>query len=403
LFFKYTMHLHQPKIIRRVELPLSKSECNRWLILNDLFPHALDIKGLSDADDTQILKRLLLQKPAVYDCGMAGTVFRFLTARLSLLPGEHIITGSPRLKERPIKPLVDALRRLGAVIDYMEKDGYAPLKITGGGLKNSVVEIDNSDSSQFATALMLIAPALPDGLTLSCRAMGVSAPYIYMTAQQLETMGVNVRIQGNQFHIQPFRAAAAARSIAPEPDWSNASYGYGLVLMGLSSEIYFPKLRRPSFQGDAVVADYFGQLGVETIYTGGGVRIRKMMRPSMPDSIRLNLSATPDIAQTLMVASAAVGVPFEFNGLHTLRIKETDRLQAMQTELLKIGVSIDIDDSHARWKGGQVLHPPTSPFSTYNDHRMAMALSMLAARFPIEISDPDVVKKSFPNFFEVYF
>ncbi len=397
------MILHQPKIIKRVELPLSKSECNRWLILQDLFPHAFNISNLSDAEDTQILQQLLAEKPHVYNCGLAGTVFRFLTARLSILPGSHIVTGNERIKERPIEPLVDALRQLGASITYLENDGFAPLKITGKPLERNEVDIDNSHSSQFVTALMLLAPALPHGLTIRCRAMGVSAPYIYMTAQQLETIGVRIKIRGNEFRIYPFTPATLPRTIVPEPDWSNASYGYGLVLLGNSSEIYFPGLKRPSFQGDAVVADYFGQLGVETIFTGGGIRIRKYQNHQQPSALNLNLSGSPDLAQTLMVAAAAVGVPFHFSGLHTLRIKETDRLEAMRAELQKVGINIDITNDAAQWEGGQSMHPPLAPFATYNDHRMAMALSMLAALFPIEITNADVVKKSFPDFFKAFF
>lgn len=396
------MQLHQPKIVKRVELPLSKSECNRWLILRDLFPDALEIPSLSDANDTQLLASLLAKKPKIYDCGNAGTVFRFLTARLCILPGSHIVTGSKRLRDRPIKPLVDALLQLGARIRYLEQDGFAPLEITGAPLTANRVNVDNRNSSQFTSALMLIAPAIPNGMHLECRALGVSAPYMYMTAKIVETLGAKISISGSNFHIHPLAKSTAVRTVYPEPDWSNASYGYGLVLLGTQSEVYFPRLKRPSFQGDALVADYFGQLGIDTIYTGGGVRIR-MAERERPQQLRLNLSGTPDLAQTLIVAAAAIGIPFTFHGLHTLRLKETDRLAAMQTELQKVGIHIEVDDDHAHWDGKERMHPPLKPFATYDDHRMAMALSMLAARFPIDIQSPEVVNKSFPNFYRVYF
>ena len=397
------MRLHKPKLIKRVDLPLSKSECNRWLILQDLFPGTINIQSLSTAEDVVILNRLLQEKPDVYDCGMAGTTLRFLIARLSLLSGEHLVTGHPRLKERPIKGLVDALRHLGADITYTEKEGHTPVRIVGRSLEGGEVHIDNTHSSQFVSALMLIGSALPHGLSIHCKSMGVSAPYIYMTAQVMQTMGVALSIDGSTIRIKPFKKTLASKDIKVEPDWSAASYGYAMVLLGQDSEVYFPRLKQPSFQGDALVANYFAPLGVETIYTGAGVRIKKSTRCMSERSYTLNLSGNPDLAQTLVVACVGVGQTFRFGGLHTLKIKETDRLLALKNELAVVGATLTIGDDFIEWQGDETIHPPTRAFDTYNDHRMAMSLATLATLFPIDINNPEVVEKSFPRFFEAFF
>ncbi|MCH8545306.1 MAG: 3-phosphoshikimate 1-carboxyvinyltransferase [Cryomorphaceae bacterium] len=397
------MRLFQPKLIKRVPLPLSKSECNRWLILEDLFPGTINIQALSTADDVVILNRLLQDKPNTYDCGMAGTTLRFLIARLSLLPGKHLVTGHQRLKERPIKPLIDALVHLGASIEYTEKEGYAPVRIIGRPIEGGEVHIDNTNSSQFVSALMLIGAALPGGLTIHCKSMGVSAPYIYMTAQIIQSMGIKLTINAYTIRIEPFERSTSIKDVKVECDWSAASYGYAMVLLAQDSEIYYPGLKQPSFQGDALVANYFAPLGIDTIYTGGGVRIRKKNRSISEHTYTLNLSGNPDLAQTLVIACVGMGQAFRFTGLHTLKIKETDRLLALKNELAVIGANLSIGDDFIEWNGNETIHPPTRAFNSYNDHRMAMSLSALSALFPIDINNPEVVDKSFPDFFKVLF
>jgi 3-phosphoshikimate 1-carboxyvinyltransferase len=398
-----TLDLRNTPMIRKVALPLSKSECNRWLVLASLFPGKVKLRRVSDAEDTQRLRDLLRDlKAGFFDCGPAGTVFRFITARLAVEPGIHLVTGSDRLRERPIRPLVDALRSLGAQIEYTEREGYAPLEITGSPLRGGKVMVQNQESSQFVSALMLIAPFLPDGLTIQLFHPGVSAPYIYMTASILEKMGVAVQIQGSVITVSAVSdLKTEVVETEPESDWSAASYFYGTALLSQSAELYLPGLYNPSFQGDALVSDFFAPLGIQTVYTGAGVRIfhhgdvRRLDKP-----LRFNLSGTPDLAQTLIVAFSAFNQSFEFRGLHTLRLKETDRLHAIKTEMEKVGISLEITDDSCCYRGGDALKEPEVPFATYQDHRMAMSLAMLATKFPVTIENPDVVGKSFPGFWQ---
>ena len=398
-----TLDLRNTSMTRKVALPLSKSECNRWLVLSSLFPGKVRLTSLSEAEDTRLLINLLNDlKAGVFDCGPAGTVFRFITARLAVEPGVHIVTGSDRLKERPIRPLVDALRSLGAEIEYVEREGYAPLKITGTHLSGGEVSVQNQSSSQFVSALMLIAPFLPKGLIIHMSHLGVSAPYVYMTASVLEKMGIAVRVHGSVITVPSVDAVQIQSvNVQPERDWSAASYFYGLALLSPGSEFYFPGLRKPSFQGDVLVSDFFAPLGIQTVYTGAGVRIfHRGDVQRLEKILQLNLAGTPDLAQTLIVAFAAFNQPFELRGLHTLRLKETDRLQAMKAEMAKVGVVLEISEDSCSYSGGGALHAPQEHFATYDDHRMAMSLAMLATQFPVTIDNPGVVGKSFPGFWQ---
>ncbi|MCC5918703.1 MAG: 3-phosphoshikimate 1-carboxyvinyltransferase [Cryomorphaceae bacterium] len=394
------------RLKRKINLPLSKSECNRWLIISKVFKGNLRLRGLSEAEDTRLLYNLLRQpKGQIYDCGPAGTVFRFMTAYLAITPGEHLITGSDRLKERPIEPLVKALQAMGADIQYMEKKGFAPLKIKGKPLRGGTLTLDNSLSSQFVSALMLISPAIPEPLTIKICQLGISAPYIYMTANILKKVGVKVSITGSTISLEPPTQVDANRilDVFPEKDWSSASYCYGLAYLSETAEFYFPGLAIKSHQGDAQIGEYFAPLGVQTIDTGAGVRIVKKTERVRVPMVKINAAGTPDLAQGLIVALSAAKQPFHISGLSTLKYKETDRLKALQIELYKIGVELEVGVDYCAYHGNGKLHLPTDSFEVYDDHRMAMALSQISALCPININHPEVVKKSFPGFWEEVF
>jgi 3-phosphoshikimate 1-carboxyvinyltransferase len=395
-----------PKRIGRYELPLSKSEVNRWLVLQYLFPESLRITELSTAQDSQYLAQALttFDDATDIDCGAAGTVYRFLTALASVCPGTRVLRGTNRLMERPISPLVNALRDLGADIEYLGEDDCGPLKIRGKALSGGEVFLDNTTSSQFVTALMLIAPTFPEGLKIRHAGLGTSASYIYMTALILEKMGVKVKINAEFIAVEHFSGRKAPLEITAEADWSAASYAYGMALLADEVEMYLPNLRLPSFQGDSRLVEYFSHFGIESIYTGGGVRIRKAQASVvLKRPVEWDFSDTPDLAQACIVALSAFGQAFHIRGLHTLPIKESDRLKALQIELAKFGLHLEIDDTSCRFDAKTSLQAYSLPLCTYDDHRMAMALSILSMKTPISIDQADVVGKSFPGFWEVFF
>lgn len=400
--------IQSEKIVAKYNLPISKSEINRWLVLQYLLPDVVDLKAISEAEDSQILFRILQEEFRLneeIDCGAAGTVYRFLTALSALSNGSRILTGSKRLMERPIAPLVNALRQLGASIEYLDKEGFGPIAIEGKPLAGGVVDLDNTSSSQFVTALMLIVPSLPKGLEIRHSGLGTSAAYIYMTALILEKIGCKVKVLPASIQVSPPSSFKNVRIIA-EADWSAASYAYGKALLANTAEIYLPGLRLPSFQGDSRIAEYFSLFGIETIYTGGGVRLRKDKSTSvLPNRVEWNFSDTPDLAQTCIVSLAALGQPFHISGLHTLPTKETDRLRALKLELAKVGIELDITRESCSYspRSPHELHISKEPLQTYDDHRMAMSLSILAMKLPISIANPEVVAKSFPDFWREFF
>lgn len=383
----------------RIELPGSKSESNRLLILWALFPGKLTIRGLSSADDTRLLHQILANKrlQGTVDCHMAGTAYRFLTAYYAATPGAHVLlTGARRMLERPIGPLVDALRQLGADVRYVGKEGFPPLEIRGNQLTGSQVSIDGTTSSQFITALMLIGCTLPQGLRIRIQGYPVSVPYLYLTASTLWHLGLKVEIRLPEIVLYPSQPREAL--VRVEPDWSSASYWYLLALLSRRTEVYLPGLRIPSMQGDSAVRGYFDQLGVETVFLGSGIRIfKKTKSPTHP--FLLDLRDTPDLAQTLAVALAASGQRGMLTGLDTLPVKETDRLQALLNELTRCGAKAEGSTNVLH-----ILSPihlqPDQVIHTYGDHRMAMAFAPLALHKPIVIENPSVVAKSYPTFWE---
>ena len=387
-----------------VNLPASKSISNRALIIDALAGGTSPLKNLSDCDDTEVLVNALRNMPAEIDIKASGSSLRFLTAYLSIMPGTHILTGSNRIKHRPMKPLVDALRYLGADIEYVGEEGFAPLRITGQPLEGGRVEIDASVSSQLASALLLIGPALKNGLELVMQGNIVSRSYIDLTLHIMHDFGLQA--EWTDFNVistphQEYRP----HSFIVENDWSASSYWYEMMALSdnLDNEIQLTGLMDGSRQGDSVVRYLFSMLGVKTVFeekeqgVPTTVTLRKM--PSRLPRLDYDFVNQPDLAQTFVVCCAGMGIPFHFKGLSTLKVKETDRITALITEMRKLGFVIeDINDCEMRWNGER-CEPTTRPIDTYNDHRMALAFAPLCFKFPgLRINDPFVVSKSYPVF-----
>lgn len=389
-----------------VRLPASKSISNRALIIRALSGEDTPITNLSDAADTQVLLRLLETTPDTYDVGHAGTTFRFLLSHLALQPGRHVLTGSERMQQRPIGPLVDALRDLGAAITYLNREGYPPLLIETGKLtRKSHLVIPATVSSQFISSLLMVAPLLPDGLRLSLEGNIVSRSYIEMTLAIMATFGVSHSWEGQEIIVP--RQTYRMHPFEVESDWSAASYFYAIAAFADSAEITLAGLRKNSLQGDAAIAEIMEIFGVHTVFDETGAHLTKVpgLLPPMMEWDFLNC---PDIAQTVAVICAGTGVRGLFSGLETLSIKETDRIAALKTELAKIGASFVRFSPRFAKKSAKTHYyitpnetalpfdPPV--FDTYDDHRMAMAFAPLAILYKIGIRHPEVVKKSYPGF-----
>ena len=378
-----------------VHLPGSKSESNRALIMQALSRGAIKVEGLSEAEDTQTLERLLRERPAVMDVGHAGTAMRFLAAYLSFQPSDHELTGSARMCERPIGPLVDALRAMGADIHYLGREGYPPLLIFGKNAKfrDSEVELPGNVSSQYISALCMVAWQQPDGLRIRLRGPVQSRPYIEMTLEMLSRFGIQHEWVGDTISIR--RQAVRGGVFAVEADWSAASYWFCFAALDGEAEIRLHGLRQDSLQGDSVVADKMAALGVRTEWQDG-VLLLKGGGP-VADSVEWDFVDCPDLAQGMVVAAAALGVKVRMTGLQSLRIKETDRIKALQLELGKFGVSL-VEEGEV-WHLEGEFQPIENEISTYQDHRMAMAFAPLAMVCPaVTILEPEVVGKSYPGF-----
>ena len=381
----------------KIQITGSKSESNRMLLLQALFPQiALD--NLSNSDDTVAMKSGLESDNDLVDIGHAGTSMRFLTAYYSTLENqEKTLTGSSRMQERPIGILVDALRQLGADIIYLKNEGYPPLLIKGKRLTASEVRLSANISSQFITALMLIAPSLPYGLCLQLEGKITSVPYIEMTLSLLHQIGVKATFSGQHIQVFPIKDIAQATH-AVESDWSSASYYFSMIALSKDADITLSTYKENSLQGDKVLMEIYELLGVNSMIKNNTLHLQKQALGSK--LIQLDLSDAPDIAQTIAVTCYGLGVACDLTGLHTLKIKETDRLVALQKELTKLGAIIEVTDKSLH------LHKRTNPIhpnvliETYHDHRMAMAFAPLALLVPIRIQDADVVSKSYPGFWK---
>jgi 3-phosphoshikimate 1-carboxyvinyltransferase len=377
-------------------LPASKSVSNRVLIINALSGNQSTLHNLSDANDTRLMRELVNSESETIDVEDAGTTMRFLTAFFSITNKKKIITGTSRMKERPIGILVDALRTLGVDIRYLEKDGYPPLRIEGfRGQKTAHITIRGDVSSQFISALMMIAPSLPNGLTLELLGKIGSRPYIDMTKLLMKHFGVVADFKGNSIHIPPQQYKPAAYTV--ESDWSGASYWFGFTALASTAEIQLPRLHAESLQGDRAIIDIMQHLGVKAQMKGEHLVLTKSGKAQ---PIEWDFTHCPDLAQTVAVVCAASGVEGRFSGLESLRIKETDRIAALQHELRKIGADF-IEDANSIWKviPSRAL-PGRAFFNTYKDHRMAMAFAPLATKMDVEIENPSVVRKSYPTFWE---
>lgn len=386
-------------LIGTVRLPASKSISARALVVSALagspLPH-----GLSDCDDTRVLRRALADRPAVIDILAAGTAMRFSAAFFAVTEGTHVITGTERMKQRPIGILVDALRCLGADIDYEEHEGFPPLRVTGRHLRGGDISISASVSSQYISALLMIAPMMEDGLTLHLEGEIVSTPYIDMTLSILKTYGATARWTDDRTLRVEHGGLKSGVTFSVEPDWSGASYWYELLALcpDATSRLNLPRLRRTSVQGDSVVWQRFAALGVHTEFTEEGATLTKCAPTGELDS---DFTRCPDLAQTFVVTCAILGRPFFFTGLQSLRIKETDRITALTTELRKLGCIVEGDDRSMTYRGESVPPEAEPVIATYADHRMAMAFAPCAYRFPnLRIANPEVVSKSYPTFWE---
>ena len=381
----------------KIQITGSKSESNRMLLLQALFPQ-ISLANVSNSDDTVAMKSGLETDNDLVDIGHAGTSMRFLTAYYSSLENqEKTLTGSPRMQERPIGILVDALRQLGADISYLKNEGYPPVLIKGKRLTASEVRLSANISSQYITALMLIAPSLPDGLCLHLEGKITSVPYIEMTLSLLHQIGVKATFSGQRVQVFP-KNDIAQTTHDVESDWSSASYYFSMVALAKDADITLSTYKENSLQGDKVLMDIYEPLGVKSMIKNNTLYLQKQALGFNP--IQLDLSDAPDIAQTIAVTCYGLGVACDLTGLHTLKIKETDRLVALQNELTKFGATIEITDKSLHLqKRTNPIHPNVL-IETYHDHRMAMAFAPLALLVPIRIQDADVVTKSYPGFWE---
>lgn len=383
------------------EITGSKSISNRYLILNALFPN-LELKGLSNSDDTQVLQKALstsLEGKTEIDIHHAGTAMRFSTAFFSALPGsEVILTGSQRMQERPIGILVEALRCLGADIEYVKNEGYPPLKISGKLLEKEEISISADVSSQYITALMLTAPSLKKGLTIRLESKVTSKPYLKMTAQALESVGVQVDFETTLIKVYP-KIEIEPRTISVESDWSSVSYFYSCLALMDAGTMNISTFYQNSLQGDSQVAEFYKHFGIETQFNKESIQLSKVDSFTLPKSIELDLNDTPDLAQTIAVTCLGLGIECFLTGLHTLKVKETDRLVALKTEIEKFGAEVNITNETLHLKPVSELNSEVK-IETYQDHRMAMAFAPLALKIDLEILNPEVVSKSFPSFWE---
>ena len=374
----------------------SKSESNRLLLLKALFEN-LEIQNVSNSDDSQYMLKALDSENPIVDIHHAGTAMRFLTAYFATLDGKTtLLTGSQRMQERPIKILVDTLRALGADIAYDKQEGFPPLRITGKTLLKDEVRMKANVSSQYISALLLMATKLKNGLTLHLEGKITSVPYIKMTLSLLDQLGVETSFEGQVIRVKPY-LDTVSKTFTVESDWSSASYFYSIVALSpVGTQINLSTYKKDSLQGDAVLQEIYTHLGVQTTFEGSKINLKKI-NTNVPDSLDLDLANAPDIAQTIVVTCLGLQVKCNLTGLHTLKIKETDRLEALKNEIYKFGTSIDITDDSLHLSDSKLL--TSGPVvETYNDHRMAMAFAPLALRTEFSIKEAEVVSKSFPDF-----
>jgi 3-phosphoshikimate 1-carboxyvinyltransferase len=392
-----------------IQLTGSKSECNRALIISALSKKLVKVENLSNAADTVTLNGILnnleeeleveIQESKTVDVGPAGTAMRFLSAYLSAKNGNFLLTGTERMKQRPIGILAEALRTIGADISYAEAEGFPPLNIVGPlNQKTAEVKIKGDISSQYISALLMIAPSLPQGLVLEIEGELTSKPYVDMTLDMLAEVGIEHSWNGNSISIKP--QAFKPGTLVVEPDWSAASYWYSIAALADEAEISLPALKEKSLQGDSQIKNIMKIFGIATSKTDKGIAISNLGL-SLDTKEVLDLKTCPDLAQTVVVIAAALGKNMAFTGLETLKIKETDRIAALQNELTKIGVTFTEDNLVYTLNTDNLHFPDKVTFATYEDHRMAMAFAPLALLInEVEIEEMQVVEKSYPYYWE---
>ena len=402
------LHLKKSQISNlksQISITGSKSETNRLLLLQALYPN-LVLANTSNSDDSEVMIKVLndFQIPAsnfVFDVHHAGTAMRFLTAYFAIQEGKEVIlTGSSRMKERPIQILVDALNQLGADIFYEEKEGFPPIKIKGKKIRNHNVSLPANVSSQYISALLLIAPKLENGLELTLEGEITSIPYIKMTLALLNEIGVVTSFEKNIIKVNNLQTITS-KLITVESDWSSASYWFSIVALSeIGTEIQLSSYKENNLQGDAVLVEIYRNFGVETMFKEKTILLKKIENFQLPTSnFQLNLKNSPDIAQTIAVTCFGLGLGCHLTGLHTLKIKETDRLEALKTELTKLGAIISVTNDSLTLQSSEEIIENVS-IATYQDHRMAMAFAPLALKTSITIENAEVVSKSYPSFWE---
>lgn len=395
--------LQKPKgrIKAEIMLPGSKSISNRLLLLRAVSGASLRFQNLSDSDDTILLAKALGKihgsRSAEIDIQHAGTDMRFLTAYLSTKEGKWLLTGSGRMKERPVGELAEALKQLGAQISYEEKEGFPPLSIQGKKLEGGSIAIDGSISSQFTSALLLIAPSLAKGLQLELKGQLVSRPYINMTVELLKQFGAKVKYSENKFSVEQGALKFPAASFLVESDWSSASYWYSIAALSGDAEITLGELHQNSLQADSVLPALYRTLGVQTEIQSNKIKLRT--GGDRIDRFSYDFTDCPDIAQTLAVTCLGLGIPSELHGLQTLKLKETHRILALKTELEKFGARFEATETSMK------IEPPpqllrAELIRTYNDHRMALSFAPLALHQALKIEHPEVINKSYPEFWD---
>ena len=380
----------------------SKSETNRLLLLQALYPN-LTLENTSNSDDSEVMSKALqnakpsTHNPQLVDVHHAGTAMRFLTAFFAIQEGKEVIlTGSTRMKERPIKILVEALQQLGAEISYEEQAGFPPLSIKGKKLSRSKVSLPANVSSQYISALLLIAPKLENGLELTLEGEITSVPYIKMTLTLLNEIGVETSFVDNIISVHS-QFTIHNSQFTIESDWSSASYWYSIMALSeIGTEITLSSYKPNSLQGDSALVEIYSAFGVETIFENNSILLRKTHNPKLTTH-NLQLNNCPDIAQTIAVTCFGLGLPCHLTGLHTLKIKETDRLEALKAELTKLGAHVTVTNDSLTLSQSENINPNIS-IKTYQDHRMAMAFAPLALKVPIVIEEAEVVSKSYPTF-----
>ena len=374
----------------------SKSETNRLLILQALYPE-IEIKNISNSDDSQLMQAALKSEDEVVDIHHAGTAMRFLTGYFAVKNGRNtILTGSKRMQERPIKILVEALRQLGCEITYEKEEGYPPIKIVGKEPVTNKVSLAANVSSQYISALMLMASSLPNGLEIVLEGKVTSVPYIKMTLSLLKDTGIQGDFENNIISIKPVDEVSS-KEIVVESDWSSASYFYSIIALSDNRSVTLGSYKQNSYQGDSALANIYRKLGVETTFDTNKITLTKTEVPSSNEVLTLDLSNSPDIAQTIAVTCFGLGKACYLTGLHTLKIKETDRLEALKIEIEKLGGEVVITDDSLKLAAATSIRSEVS-IDTYHDHRMAMAFAPLALRTKLFINDADVVSKSYPDF-----